>query len=172
MKKWLFFISLLLIFVIWQASYIYMESIGGLKKEEQDAISYAKKHTNLIQATDVEYYHGSSAYYIVYGRSKYNEDLIVWVPASEDGELLTRLVNQGWKKEKVRSHVMESQNPLEIIDIRLGAEVMKDNRTEKTEIIPLWEVTYIDQQNRYTYYFIKFIDGSFVKRYSLKKDRF
>lgn len=172
MKKWLLIIPLFLIIVIWQATYIYLESMSYQKKGEQTAITYAKKNTNISQVTDVEYYHGKMAYFAVYGKSNHNEDMIVWVPEDKDGKMITRLAKQGWSKEKVRSHVMDSQNPLKIIDIRLGAEVMKDNRTEEIETTPLWEVTYIDQQNRHTYYFIKFIDGSFVKRYSLKKDRF
>lgn len=172
-KKWLFIIPLLLGIIIWQAFNIYFESISSKTKREQHAITYVNNNVKQLDViNEVEYYHGRLAYHVVYGTTDNNEQLIVWVPDSDKGEMLIRKANEGWSKEKVKSFVLSNQNPLKLIDIRLGAELMMDNRTKKTETTPLWEVTYIDQQNRYTYYFLKFIDGSFVKRYSLKKDRF
>lgn len=173
MKKWLYIIPLLMIIIIWQASYIYHESMSFQKNDEKKAIAFAEKNIKVLSSiTDTEYYHGRLAYTILYGTNEQNEDLIVWVPDSKKGKLITKKASEGWSKEKVKKYVIANQNPLKLIDVRLGAEVMKDNRTNRTETTPLWEVTYIDQEKRYTYYFMKFEDGSFVKRYSLKKDRF
>ena len=35
--------------------------------------------------------------------------------------------------------------------------------------VPLWEVTYIDDDNRYSYYYLEFKDGKFLRRYSIEK---
>jgi len=173
MKKWLYIIPLLIIIIIWQAAQIYFDSMSYQKREEEKAIPYAKEHVKeLLSITDVEYYHGKMAYTIVYGIADDNKEIIIWVPDSKDGRLITKKASEGWSKEKVKKYVIANENPLKLIDIRLGAEVIKDNRTNETETTPLWEVTYIDQEKRYTYYFMKFDDGSFVKRYSLKKERF
>ena len=34
--------------------------------------------------------------------------------------------------------------------------------------VPLWEVTYIDDDNRYSYYYLEFKDGKFLRRYSIE----
>ncbi|HHY73199.1 MAG TPA: DUF5590 domain-containing protein [Bacillus bacterium] len=173
MKKWLYIIPLILIIIIWQASQIYLGSMSYQKKEENKAIAFAKENVKeLSSITDAKYYHGRLAYTILYGTNEKDEELIIWVPNSKKGRLIVKKASEGWSKEKVKKYIIANQNPLKLIDIRLGAEVIKDNRTNKTETTPLWEITYIDQEKRYTYYFMKFTDGSFVKRYSLKKDRF
>ncbi|WP_102345806.1 cell wall elongation regulator TseB-like domain-containing protein [Bacillus sp. Marseille-P3661] len=169
MKKWVLIVSVLLIVAIWQATTIYLNTTKYQENAEQKAIEFAKKNSNIDVITDVEYYHGSLAFHVVYGQTETNKDIIIWVPENKDGNILIKNASEGWTKEKVRQHVENQQTPKKIIDIRLGAEAMKDNRTEEIKITPIWEVTYIDQQNRYTYYFLKFIDGSFVKRYSLKQ---
>jgi uncharacterized protein YpmB len=162
-----------MIIIIWQASHIYHVSISFQKNGENKAIAYAEEKVKALSSiTDVEYYHGRLAYTVLYGTDDNKEDIIVWVPDSKNGKLITKKASEGWSMEKVKKYVIANQNPLKLIDIRLGAEVIKDNRTNRTETTPLWEVTYIDQEKRYTYYFMKFVDGSFVKRYSLKKNRF
>lgn len=174
MKKWLYIIPLLLVIIIWQATTLYLESMSYQKNGEKKAIAFAEVHVkDLSSITDAEYYHGRLAYTVLYGTNEKNEDIIIWVPDSKKkGKLIIKKTSEGWSKEKVKKYVIANQNPLKLKDIRLGAEVIKDNRTNKTETTPLWEITYIDQEKRFTYYFMKFDDGSFVKRYSLKKDRF
>ncbi|MFP3393521.1 peptidase M4, partial [Brevibacillus sp. SIMBA_076] len=49
--------------------------------------------------------------------------------------------------------------PKEILKAKLGFE----------NNIPLWEVTYIDDDNRYSYYYLEFKDGNFLRRYSIEK---
>lgn len=48
--------------------------------------------------------------------------------------------------------------PKEILKIKLGFE----------NNIPLWEVTYIDDENRYSYYYLAFKDGQFYDDTALK----
>jgi len=141
---------------------------------QNKAIALAKEYVkDLRTINDVDYYHGTIAYNIVYGTNEKNEEIIVWVPYdTSNSKFIVKKSNEGWSKEKVKKYVIANENPLKLINIRLGAEVIKDHRTNKIETTPLWEVTYIDQENRYTYYFLKFVDGSFVKKYSLKKERF
>ncbi|MGQ0439631.1 DUF5590 domain-containing protein, partial [Bacillus sp. B-TM1] len=35
--------------------------------------------------------------------------------------------------------------------------------------IPLWEITYIDQEDRYTYYYLEFQNGVYAGHYSIEK---
>ena len=41
--------------------------------------------------------------------------------------------------------------PKQIVKVKLGAE----------NDIPLWEITYIDQEDRYTYYYLEFQNGEY-----------
>ncbi len=62
--------------------------------------------------------------------------------------------------EQVGNESKESKSkPKEIMKVKLGFE----------NDVPLWEVTYIDDDNRYSYYYLEFKDGKFLRRYSIEK---
>ena len=64
--------------------------------------------------------------------------------------------NEGISQEKAVAKLTAERDPKEIVSVRLGME----------KGLPLWEITYIDQENRYSFYYLSFEDGTFIRRYS------
>ena len=106
----------------------------------------------------VDYYNGKSAYIVVQGTDEKGEQLIVWVPekkgycSKEKSEGISEKEAIQRTIEQVGNESKESKSkPKEIMKVKLGFE----------NDVPLWEVTYIDDDNRYSYYYLEFKDGKF-----------
>lgn len=160
MKKWMIvFIIFFGLIVIWGVT-IYQGALSPEKTAAKKAIERAEQEVGEIQVNDVEHYYGTKAYHIVQGVTEDGVERVIWVPDEGDTDLIVKKADDGIGLQAVRDQVFQEVNPREIIDIRLGVE----------EKIPVWEVTYIDQQDRYSYYYMDFEEGIFVKRYSIEKN--
>lgn len=159
MKKWLIAIGIFVIFII-LASIYYQMIRSPLTNEEQEAVSIALAETKLEHVNSVEFYHGTDAYQVINGTDAKEEELIVWV-RSDNKEVMTKRVKDGLSKEQVEQFALNELSPTEVISIRLGVE----------QGLPVYEITYIDGEHRYAYYYMTFDDGTFVKRYSLRNDK-
>ncbi|WLR53062.1 DUF5590 domain-containing protein [Bacillus tianshenii] len=157
MRKWWWLLLIIPIILVWQAAALYQDTLSSEKDLQAKAIAKAKQAVDDLTVTDVEHYYGNQPYQVVYGTSN-KESIYVWVPMNKKGKVITKKASEGWTKKRVKEHVMNEREPLNIIDIRLGME----------SGTPLWEVTYRDQQQRYTYYYLDFQSGELLKRYSLK----
>lgn len=156
MKKWIFIVILLLIVIAWQSVDTYQGAIKQKKSSEAHAIMVAKEEAGLQQITGVNTYYGTNVYSVVRGTDDLSRKLIVWVP-SKKGNLIVKESSDGISKNNALQILKDNQHPKKIINIVLGIE----------ENQPIWEITYIDQRNRYSFYYIDFESGKFIKRYSL-----
>ena len=156
MKKWIILIvSILLLILLWQAISIYQSTISPLKVEKQNVGEIVKNETEIqtIQAIDV--YNGTNVYRIVRGTTSENVELISWVN-EEDEIVLMKKAEEGIKKEEVLQYLDTNRTPKKIISITLAME----------KNVPLWEIKFIDDNERYHFYYIKFEDGEFFQRIS------
>lgn len=156
MKKWILAAVLTLVAVILYSMYIYKDTMNGKLLGEAKAITVATEEANLTNITSVDYYHGISSYKIIQGTDTKGVHWIVWVPEKK-GKVLIKKLNDGVSQQEAIQIVMKERNPKEIVKVKLGAE----------SDIPLWEITYIDQEDRYTYYYLNFIDGKYEGYYSI-----
>jgi len=101
---------------------------------------------------------GKSSYAVVQGVDEKGEQIIVWVPEKK-GNVLVRKKNEGISEKKALQIVAGERKPKELVKAKLGAE----------NDVPLWEITYIDQEGRYTYYYLEFQDGKYAGYYSIEK---
>jgi uncharacterized protein YpmB len=163
MKKWLFIgaITVVTLF-IWQAVFYYVEIFDKQQSLQEKATNRAFSETELQSIDDVDYYHGKHAYIVLFGVNEEGKELIVWVPEENEQDIVTKLAEEGWTEEDVKEYIKKERKVNKIRDIHLGIE---DGR-------PLWEVIYLDEQNRYTYYYVNFENGEFLKRYSIKKKQY
>lgn len=67
--------------------------------------------------------------------------------------------SEGISEKKAIQIVASERKPKEFVKVKLGAE----------NDVPLWEITYIDQEGRYTYYYLEFQDGKYAGYYSIEK---
>lgn len=161
MKKWILLLVAVLVSLLWVMASLYVEINKELDIKQTNAINIAKKQTSIQTVSHVERYYGENAYQVIHGKTKKGHSIIVWVP-EDKGKVIYEDASKGLSEADVRNLILTSRNPKEIIDIRLGA-IKKQ---------PVWEVTYVDFQNRYTFFYMDFYTGNFIKRYSLNKGDF
>jgi len=158
MKKWGIIISLFLILVGLGASNLYFKALQPKRDAEKQAVQKAREAYDLAEVSSTDTYYGSRTYYIVKAKNKKNEKVIVWVPKNvKKHDMIVRKENSGISRDKVISIVQKERSPEKIKSIRLAME----NK------LPMWEVTYVDEKNSFTYYYVDFQTGEFLKRYSM-----
>ncbi|EMA6341936.1 DUF5590 domain-containing protein [Bacillus cytotoxicus] len=168
MKKWIFAIIIVIVAIGLYGVHVYHATLEKKIPKESKVAAIAKEKAKLTKVKSVDYYNGKSAYAVVQGVDEKGEQLIVWVPEKK-GKVLVRKKSEGISEKQAIQKMMEyleavnkeskPQLPKEIVKVKLGIE--KD--------VPLWEITYIDQEGRYKYYYLRFQDGEFAAFYSIEK---
>ncbi len=158
MKKIISFFALIIsVIFVWQGINFYSVIKAPLIQEQNQAFTFVKENTNIQVIDDVDFYHGKEPFYIFKGKNDIEESVIIWVPESLDTYVIKRQ-DEGISLQEVFDFTERELNAKQIISIKLGME----------SSIPLYEIIYKDQQGRYSYYFISFKDGSYLKHYHLK----
>jgi uncharacterized protein YpmB len=158
MKKWIIIILFMLIVIFTGASvYAYHIIRQPLLHEFEQAERYIKGQELLQSVTKASYYHGTETYYVFSGLTSDQHEAIVWV--SEDFDFHhTELASAGISKEEAISIVQREEKIKRIHSVKLGYE----------RGLPIYEVTYLNEENRKGYYYLTFNDGTFMKRYVLR----
>lgn len=158
------FIILFLFLAIAFSLFIYQQTTQPLKIKEDKAIQLAKEKTSLKSVDKLDWFHYFDAYYVIQGKNDNNENIIIWVPDDKDKEIIVKKANEGLSEEEVISLLFngidsfqDEKRPKEIINIKLGM----------IEDVPVYEVTYRDQKNRYSFLYIDFYEGSWYRVYNL-----
>ncbi|MBC6975527.1 DUF5590 domain-containing protein [Bacillus sp. Xin] len=158
MKKWIFAIIIVIVAIGLYGVHVYNATMEKKIPKESKVVEIAKEKAKLTKVKNVEYYNGKSSYTVVQGVDEKGEKIIVWVPEKK-GDVLVKKQSEGISEKDALQIVTKEQKPKQFLKVKLGAE----------NNVPLWEVTYIDDENRYTYYYLAFQDGKFLKRYSIEK---
>ncbi|MBU8907285.1 cell wall elongation regulator TseB-like domain-containing protein [Desertibacillus haloalkaliphilus] len=159
MKKWMLISSIVIIVVIVISSYFFYQSVREpLIVEQEKARHYLINEGVLETIETMDFYHGTHTYYVAKGYDSNQKEKIVWVDEGLE-ETFTRTGQDGLSEDDVRQLVSDELNVAKLISIRIGIE----------KRIPVYEVTYLDEDDRYSYYYMTFDDGTFMKRYSVKK---
>lgn len=158
MKKWIWTILIVVVAVVLYGGHIYNATMEKKVPKESKTVEVAKEKAKLTNVTKIDYYNGQTPYEVVQGVNEKGEQYIVWVPEKK-GDILVQEANKGISEKEALQIVAKERKPKQFVKAKLGAE----------NNVPLWEVTYIDDENRYTYYYLAFQDGKFLKRYSIEK---
>lgn len=142
----------------WGVFYLYTNVSEPIQNSEDEALSYLKANaTEFTDMKQVNFYHGSESYQVFEGINEASEEVFIWVAKSLDNHIVKEK-GAGLKIEEVILYTEEELKPKEIISIKLGIE----------SSLPLYEIIYIDDQDRYSYYYISFKDGTYLKHYHLE----
>ncbi|MED2934417.1 DUF5590 domain-containing protein [Bacillus wiedmannii] len=148
-------------------AYVYNKAMEKKIHKEAKSVEIAKEKAKLTKVKSVDYYNGNSSYTVVQGVDEKGEQIIVWVP-NKKGNVLVKKKSEGIPEKEALQKLAEQATgkgdepkpkPKEIIKVKLGAQ----------NDIPLWEITYIDQEDRYTYYYLEFQHGAYAGHYSIEK---
>ncbi|PLT34901.1 DUF5590 domain-containing protein [Bacillus sp. V5-8f] len=153
MKKWLIGIAVAILFVFGIVAGTYISALGPKKDSEQEAFRVAQKEAGLVTMDEFFIYNGKDSYKVLIGKTADGGKKAVWLPNDDDKKTVTANYDSGKTKEEILK--IANKKPDEIISIKLGME----NNT------PLWEITYLDDSNRYNYDYYDFKTGEWLKFY-------
>ncbi|WP_044749103.1 DUF5590 domain-containing protein [Bacillus alveayuensis] len=160
-------ISTILIVCLITIGWIYRSAMDDKMMGHTWAEEVAKEN-GIKNIKNISTYYSDHAYYIVAGSNDKSEHVYAFIPKDRPEDILTIKEKDGLSKDDVLKLVFsfdEEKKPQEIIAISLGYD---DSKTPKWDI-PVWEVRYIDQKNRYTYFIVSFTDPQVYKSYSIQQ---
>ncbi|MED0703271.1 DUF5590 domain-containing protein [Aeribacillus composti] len=155
-----------LIFLVVTCAFLSHSAKEDKTKGHETAIQAAKEH-GFASIDEVNTFYNRNVYYIIQGKNKKGEKIIGWMKKGNTDKILIKKAKEGLSKDDVLQLIQNIDNskPKKIKKIMLGY----DDTDSKKWDIPVWEVQYIDQQNRYTYFIVSFTDDRVYKMYSIKQ---
>lgn len=155
MKKWIFLSSIIVLAIFSTAFiYIYQAARSPYKELEQLAIHKATEEVNIVQVNEFYLYNGSETYYVIVGNDSKNQNKIVWIPESDDGEIIVKSQSDGISKEDAIAKLYEEENPKKLLGARLGME----------KNLAIWELSYLDDRSKLNYYYVHFDSGKWWRK--------
>ncbi|RFU68467.1 peptidase [Peribacillus saganii] len=155
MKKWLIITSLVVLVLIGISAGAYIHAMKPKNEAYKRAFNEAQNEAGLVTKDKFYIYNGMESYYVVVGRDEQKKQKIVWIPFDKKRKVVIKDFRSGKTEEDIRKIVASEMNPEKIITVKLGME----------KSVPLWEVTYLDEKNRYNYEYYEFKTGELLKFY-------
>lgn len=155
MKKWLIIASILVLCFIGFVSGAYIKALQPKKEAGDEAFKKAKEEGGLVTMEEFYLYNGQDSYSVIIGKGEKGTKKIVWLPEDKKKEIVVENYKDGKSKKEILSIVNEKLNPQKIISVKLGME----------KNVPLWEVTYLDESERFNYDYYDFKTGEWLKYY-------
>lgn len=154
MKKWISIIALLFIVLGITASVVlYQVSRNPLDNQAEKALNRVKAETAIVEVENTSFYNGSKSYVVVTGKDDQNKKLVAWVP-NKKGKIIEKKWADGISKEQAINKLNEEKQPKELLSVRLGYE----------SVGPVWEITYLDQQDNLNYFYLLFSTGEWWRK--------
>ncbi|QEO62590.1 hypothetical protein EVS87_010310 [Bacillus altitudinis] len=157
MKKIVWIISsiaaLVLLIGIISFSWIYQIAMGQKEEGHQAAIERAKKQASLAQVEQVDTFVGKEKQFIVEGKNKQNEAVYVWVPASKKEKVIAKKAKEGITSNQAVQAVQKENTISKLKNVQLARE----------GDVLLWEVTYLNENNQYSFSYVDFTTGRVEK---------
>ncbi|MCL4099575.1 hypothetical protein BV454_02919 [Bacillus altitudinis] len=157
MKKIVWIISsvaaLVLLIGIISFSWIYQMAMGQKEEGHEAAIERAKKQASLAQVEQVDTFVGKEKQFIVEGKNKQSEAIYVWVPASKKEKVIAKKAKEGITSNQAVQAVQKENTISKLKNVQLARE----------GDVLLWEVTYLNENNQYSFSYVDFTTGRVEK---------
>ena len=154
MKKKITVVALLFIVIGITASVIlYQVSRNPLDHQADEALKRVEAETAIVKVKDTSFYNGSKSYMVVTGENEQKEKLVAWVP-NKKGKIIEEKWADGISKDQAINKLNDEKKPKELLSVRLGYE----------SVGPVWEMTYLDQQDNLNYYYLLFSTGEWWRK--------
>ncbi|MEQ6390362.1 DUF5590 domain-containing protein [Bacillaceae bacterium S4-13-58] len=161
--KWIVISVLLFLFLgMGFFSYFYFY----VQDQKEDDYAFAKQQalegTPIKEIESTERFHGKFYYVTVYGVDEDNNALFAFVPMEDNDEDIHYVYkNEGVSQEEVLDYWNRECRDCSLNDIKLGF----------TSQIPVWELTYEDEHERYVFDYFRFDNGERYEQYRLKPNQ-
>jgi uncharacterized protein YpmB len=159
MKAWIISISVIFLTAILALSYyLYKETADPIRERQEEAIILAEQSIDFSEVKEVNYYHGRRSYQIIDAVDDEGNEIYIWVEENDnldETNIEVRQQSEGLTKQ-------------EVIEIALGEitiERLKSVRLGMIGSTPVYEVNYIDDEKRHSFYYLTFEDGTYIRHY-------
>ncbi|UYO34232.1 cell wall elongation/penicillin-binding protein regulator TseB [Bacillus zhangzhouensis] len=146
-------VALVLLIGIISFTWIYQIAMGQKEQGHEAAVERAKKQANIVQVEQVETFVGKEKQYIVEGKNKQNETIYIWVPASTKEKVIAKKAKEGITSNQAVQAVQKENTVSKLKDVKLARE----------GDVLLWEVTYLNENNQYSFSYVDFLTGRVEK---------
>ncbi|MFJ5965108.1 cell wall elongation/penicillin-binding protein regulator TseB [Bacillus sp. NPDC093026] len=157
MKKMVWMISsivvLFLLIGIMSFTWIYQSAMSQKEQGHEAAIERAKEKAKLVQVEQVETFVGKEKQFIVKGVNNQKETTYVWVPASKNEKVIAKTAKEGITSDQAVQAVKKENTVTTLKDVKLARE----------GDVLLWEVTYLNENNQYSFSYVDFTTGQVEK---------
>lgn len=177
MKAWL--IAIFTIVFISAGTFLYVmysSAMNPLQDREEEAIAFAEEHISFHSVSSVNRYHGARSYQVIDALNEEDEPIFIWVEErftvnepriydefeteveeeeEEPRRIIIRRQDSGISREEVENHIQNELTISRLNSIRLGMI----GRT------PVYEVNYISEDGRQSYYYLTFEEGRYIRHY-------
>ncbi len=154
MKKWISIIVLVLLVIGTAASILlYQASRNPLDLQAEKAVSRVENETAIVEVENTSFYNGSKSYVVVTGKNEQDEKMVAWVP-NEKGKIIEKKWADGLSKDQALNKLRDEKQPKEVLSVRLGYE----------SVGPVWEITYLDNQDNLNYFYLLFSTGEWWRK--------
>ncbi len=155
----LFIIIVLILSGIWIFTSTYLEARGDYELGHKESKKFAIEYANLSAISQINTFSADKKYHVITGENANDEPVYAWISnVHKDREIIVEKQSSGITKEEALERVYQEHNPSEIISVQLGMD----------EGVPIWEVKYQDESDRYTFDFVNFYDGEIIKHMAIK----
>ncbi|MFJ8261288.1 DUF5590 domain-containing protein [Rummeliibacillus sp. NPDC094406] len=157
MKNWIKFFSIfLLILSLSLIVIVGWKSYSPFYSAEKTAKEAVLQDHQLKTVTDTYVYHGKDSYVTVIGTDSNGKNKAVFVPQDHKEKPTEVLMKDGISKKEALSEATKNGDVKKVLHTKLGLE--------KPGVV--WEITYLNKQDKLNYVYIMFDNGRWWKRIS------
>lgn len=134
-----------------------------VSRKETEAIQIAKGEAKLAEVLETNWFHYNDSYIVVEGKMDDGTNTIVFVPDSDEEELVIVNKDEGISLDEAvqllvnELDISSDKRPKEIIGGKFGL----------VERMPIYEITYIDKKGRHSIIYIDFYEGEWFRVFNL-----
>lgn len=152
MKKFFLGLAVFLIALIIGAVVVYTKSIASYNESKEQAFDYAITNSDIVVPEEFYWYNDKETYFTVVGQTEQNEELVVLIN-QDNGEVTSIPIEETISKQEAIQLTKQARQPDKVLEARIGI----DNE------IPVWEVSYRNENGRLGYYILALEDGEWLK---------
>lgn len=152
MKKFFIGLTVFLIMLIIGSIVLYRRSVAPYNNSKEEAFEYATTHSDIITPEEFYWYNDTETFFTVVGKTEEDTELVVLIN-QDNGDVTSIPIEETISKQSAIQKTREARQPDKILEARIGM----DNN------IPIWEVSYRNENGRLGYYILSLEDGEWLR---------
>ncbi|WP_035053069.1 cell wall elongation regulator TseB-like domain-containing protein [Carnobacterium pleistocenium] len=128
-----------------------MISQDPMKDAEKETTAIAKETAGLVTVSDFYWYNRSETYFSVFGLNETDEEIMVIV-AKDGGKTIILNQDEFITEQEAKELTREDKGSVDILEARIGLEGE----------LPIWEISYKEENGRLGYYVLTAKSGEWV----------